>query len=104
MAAPRARAYTDVKEPAISSLEARMRTFLVVLCLAAAARSAGAATVYLKGGGRLDGAVVSQTERAVVIDTAQGRVSVDADRVERIENPAPPAAAVPAPAARRADE
>lgn len=57
-------------------------TFFLALASAAASR---AATVFLKEGGRLTGNVVSATDREVVLDTAQGRVRVDADRVASID-------------------
>ena len=78
-----------------------MKKIFFTLLLAISAASARADTVVLKGGGRLEGKVVSSTSREVVLDTSQGRVSVDAARVERIDyaQTAPPAAVAPPPAA-----
>jgi opacity protein-like surface antigen len=72
-----------------------MKTFLFTLLLVlSAAAASSAATVYLKEGGRLEGTVVRATGREVVLDTAQGRVSIDMAKVERIDYQkiAPPAA------------
>jgi hypothetical protein len=77
-----------------------MKKILFTFLLAISASSAQAATVFLKGGGSLEGAIVSSTAGQTVIDTSQGRVSVDAARIERIDygNAAPsPAAPPPAP-------
>jgi hypothetical protein len=70
-----------------------MRKAVVIVLLAAFARGpARAATVYLKEGGRLEGTVVSSTEKAVELETSQGRVSIAADRVLRVDDS--PAASV----------
>ncbi|HXT01510.1 MAG TPA: hypothetical protein VN915_12610 [Elusimicrobiota bacterium] len=68
---------------------------LVMIFLAIGALAAKAATVHLKGGGTLEGKVVSSNDRQVVLDTSQGRVSIDASRVQSIDDNAPPPPAVP---------
>ena len=62
-----------------------MKKALFTFFLVFAAAASRAATVFLKEGGRLTGNVVSATDREVVLDTAQGRVRVDADRVASID-------------------
>lgn len=80
-----------------------MRKLSLAFFLALVATASRAAVVTLKGGGRLEGAVVSSDGRKVVLDTSQGRVSIDAARVRSIDygaGPSAPAAAppsVPAP-------
>jgi hypothetical protein len=56
----------------------------VSLLLLAAAGSASADQVMLKGGGTLTGLVVKQTPEAVTIEVALGRVTLPASRVERV--------------------
>lgn len=79
------------------------KLILFTIVMAIGASRARAAVVYLKGGGSLTGEVVSSSDKQVVIQTSQGRVSVDASRVESIDykSSPPPAApaARPAPAA-----
>jgi opacity protein-like surface antigen len=77
---------------------------VVMLVLASLAAPASAATVLMKDGGRLEGAVVSSTADRVVLDTAQGRVSIDRAAIQSIDYagvesaaPAAPASPVPAP-------
>jgi hypothetical protein len=50
------------------------------------AGTAHGAIVYLKEGGRLEGALVSATDAEVVLDTSQGRVRIDMNRVQNIDN------------------
>src|SRR3569832_1589128 len=67
-------------------LEVRMKKLILFSIILALGASWGrAAVVHLKGGGALAGDVVSSSDRQVVIDTSQGRVRVDASRIERIE-------------------
>ena len=75
-----------------------MRRILIAFALALAAGTAQAAIVYLKEGGRLEGAVVSSTDVEVVLDTAQGRVRIGMDRIRNIDY-AQGAPSAPAPAA-----
>jgi hypothetical protein len=63
------------------------------LFLALGAVAAKAATVHLKGGGALVGRVIRSDARQTVLETSQGRVSIDASRIERIDDSTPPAAA-----------
>ena len=74
-----------------------MKKILFAFFLAFAAAAARADTVILREGGRLEGKVVSATDREVVLDTSAGRVRVDAGRVESIDY-ARGAAMTPAPA------
>ncbi|HEX4048263.1 MAG TPA: hypothetical protein VH309_10540 [Elusimicrobiota bacterium] len=62
-----------------------MKKILFAFFLAIAATAARADTVILKGGGRLEGTVVRATKLEVLLDTSQGRVSIDADRVQSID-------------------
>ena len=62
-----------------------MKKIFFTFILAIAATAAPAATVILKEGGRLEGNIVSATDREVVLDTSQGRVRIDAGRVESID-------------------
>lgn len=73
-----------------------MRKALFTSFLAIAATVAPAATVLLRGGGRLEGAIVRSNDREVVLDTSQGRVSIDAARVESIDYGNGSVSAVPA--------
>lgn len=57
-----------------------------------------AATVYLKEGGRLEGTVVSRSERSVELETSQGRVRIAADRILRVDDDPPAYASSPRPA------
>jgi hypothetical protein len=77
-----------------------MKTLFFTFFLAAITTDATAATVILKEGGRLEGTVVSSANGEVVLDTSQGRVSIDANRVQSIDYgaAAAPAAAAAAPA------
>jgi hypothetical protein len=70
---------------------------LFTFVLALAATAAQADVVFLKEGGRLEGTVASATDREVVLDTSQGRVSIDRSRVSSIDY------ARPAPAPRRVE-
>ena len=62
-----------------------MRKTILALSLVLFAATAQAAIVYLKEGGRLEGTVVSSTDREVILETSQGRVSIDLGRVSRID-------------------
>ena len=64
-----------------------MRHFRASLFFLAASLAAAAAPcdeVFLRGGGRVSGMVVERSERAVVIETGPGRVTLPMTRVERI--------------------
>jgi hypothetical protein len=81
-----------------------MRIFSLALLLALLATSARSAVVYLKEGGSLQGTMVRSTDREIILDTAQGQVSIDLDRVEHVDYaaggaPAPAAAPPAAPPA-----
>ena len=60
----------------------RLYGFLMAASLAAV--TAPGDEVFLHGGGRVSGVVVERTERAVVIETGPGRVTLPMTRVERI--------------------
>jgi hypothetical protein len=60
-----------------------MRRALSILLLAVAT-PALADEVLLRGGGRLSGVVVERTPSRIVIETAPGRVTLPASRVERV--------------------
>ena len=60
-----------------------MRRTLSILLLAVAT-PALADEVLLRGGGRLSGVVVERTPSRIVIETAPGRVTLPASRVERV--------------------
>jgi len=60
----------------------KMRWLFLVLLLPAVSR---ADDVYLKGGGKVSGRVVQRTATSVEVDVGAGKVTVPADRVERIE-------------------
>ena len=80
-----------------------MKKFFFTVTLALSAGAAQAASVHLKDGGRLEGALVSSTDVEVVLDAAQGRVRIDMNRVRNIDY-APgdsPAPALPSAAARQ---
>src|SRR5262245_17409075 len=66
------------------SMAARLRCPVVPGLLLAAASAASADQVFLKGGGSVTGVVVQQTAAGVVIEVGAGRVTLPADRVERI--------------------
>lgn len=87
--------YNGLKNDRAQEARMNLKILLFMLVLAAAARAASAATVHLKGGGTLEGTVVKSTDREVVLDTSQGRVSIDASRVERIDEASAPPPSVP---------
>lgn len=60
-----------------------MKRFLILLALALPCHLA-ADEVFLKGGGRLEGIVVEQDAKSVVIEMGPGRVTIPRSRVERI--------------------
>jgi hypothetical protein len=64
----------------------------LVLGLATVAAPLDADEVFLVGGGKLSGIVVSQDDKTVVLETGPGRVSVPAARVTRIARSAGPLA------------
>jgi hypothetical protein len=79
-----------------------MRSFLLAVALAMAAGTAQAAIVYLKEGGSLQGSLVSSTDAEIVLDTSQGRVRIEMNRVRNIDyaqGVVPPAAPAAPPAA-----
>jgi len=61
-----------------------MRTS-VVLAAVLLAGAVAADEVYLKGGGRLSGRIVSRTETTIEVDVGAGRIGVPASSVLRIE-------------------
>jgi hypothetical protein len=62
-----------------------MRTPGVVLAAVLLAGVATADEVYLKGGGRLSGRIVSRSETTIEVDVGAGRIGVPASSVVRIE-------------------
>ncbi len=65
------------------------RTFryIVLMCVASFLLSPlHAATVYLKEGGKIQGTIISETSESLSIDIGIGRVTVERQRVERIED------------------
>ena len=62
-----------------------MKKFLFTMSLAIAGTAARADTVMLREGGRLEGKVISATDREVVLDSSAGRVRIDAGKVESID-------------------
>jgi hypothetical protein len=62
-----------------------MRTLTVALAAVLLAGAAAADEVYLKGGGRLSGRIVSRTETTIEVDVGAGRIGVPASSVVRIE-------------------
>jgi hypothetical protein len=62
-----------------------MRTPTVVLAAILLAGAAAADEVYLKGGGRLSGRIVSRTDTKIEVDVGAGRIAVPAASVLRIE-------------------
>jgi len=63
---------------------------MLLLLLFAAASSASAAIVRLKDGGRIEGTVVSATEREIVVRTSRGPRRVDTALILSIEYGTPP--------------
>jgi len=61
-----------------------MRGRLLLLGAVLSCAVASADEVYLKGGGKLSGRVVQKTATSVEVDVGAGRVTVPANRVERI--------------------
>jgi hypothetical protein len=62
-----------------------MRTPTVVLAAVLLAGAAAADELYLKGGGRLSGRIVSRTETTIEVDVGAGRIGVPTSSVLRIE-------------------
>jgi hypothetical protein len=62
-----------------------MRTPGVVIAAVLLAGAAVADEVFLKGGGRLSGRIVSRTEATIEVDVGAGRIGVPASSVLRIE-------------------
>jgi hypothetical protein len=62
-----------------------MRTPTVALAAVLLAGAAAADEVFLKGGGRLSGRIVSRTETTIEVDVGAGRIGVPASSVLRIE-------------------
>ena len=60
----------------------KMKWLFLILLLPAVSR---ADEVYLKGGGKVSGRIVARTATSVEVDVGAGKVTVPADRVERIE-------------------
>ncbi len=57
---------------------------LASLTLTAFISSARADEIQIRGGGRINGIIVERTDRAVVVETGPGRVTLPMSRVERI--------------------
>jgi hypothetical protein len=74
----------------------RPRRLSPALLVFAAFGAARADVVYLEGGGKIDGRIVEETDRAVVVKSAVGDVTVERRRVVRIERTADAAAALDA--------
>ena len=62
-----------------------MRVLIPVLAAVLLAGAATADEVFLKGGGRLSGRIVSRSETKVEVDVGAGRIAVPASSVLRIE-------------------
>jgi hypothetical protein len=62
-----------------------MRTPGVVIAAVLLAEAAAADEVFLKGGGRLSGRIVSRTASTIEVDVGAGRIGVPASSVLRIE-------------------
>jgi hypothetical protein len=63
-----------------------MRHCLILACLLALlAEPADADDVFLKGGGKVTGRILSRTEKSLEIDIGPGRVTLSMNSVERIE-------------------
>jgi hypothetical protein len=62
-----------------------MRTQAVLLAALALAGAASADEVFLKGGGRLSGKIVSRTATTIEVDVGAGKIGVPASSVVRIE-------------------
>jgi hypothetical protein len=87
---------------ASGSAAGRTRIVFLAFVFLIPAGMARAAVVYLKEGGRLEGVLVSSTDAEIVLDTSQGRVRVEMNRVRNVDYaqaaaPAAPAAASPLP-------
>lgn len=63
----------------------RMRTARLLLAIVSAAGAAAGDEVYLKGGGRLSGKIVSRTDATIEVDVGAGTIGVPAASVLRIE-------------------
>jgi hypothetical protein len=63
-----------------------MRRCLILACLLALlAAPADADDVFLKGGGKVTGRILSRTEKSLEIDIGPGRVTLSMNSVERVE-------------------
>lgn len=62
-----------------------LRRCLIALGLALAASQARGDVVYLRSGGKVEGAILSQSETEVVVQTAAGKVTLKVADVARIE-------------------
>ena len=60
------------------------RAAAAVLAVSVAVLPATADEILLKGGGRLQGVVVERTEKAIVVETGPGRVTLPLSRVEKV--------------------
>jgi hypothetical protein len=70
-----------------------MRSLCACLTLLGMTGATCADEVFLKGGGRIDGAVVARSEVSITLETAPGRVTVPLSRVERVVESRGPLAA-----------
>jgi hypothetical protein len=62
-----------------------MKTPILLLTVVFLSRAAAADEVYLKGGGRLSGRIVSHTDTSIEVDVGAGRLAVPTSSVLRIE-------------------
>lgn len=80
-----------------------MKEWVLIFLTAFWTGSANAAVVLLKDGGRLEGSVLRQDDGVLVLETAQGTVSIPSDKVQSVDYAAAstptPAAPIPQPAA-----
>ncbi len=74
------------------------RVLLALVFAAVLAVPAGAAVVYLKGGGQLEGQILRRTPSYVEVRTAGGPVRIPSAKIARIEYPSAAPAAPPGPA------
>jgi hypothetical protein len=72
----------------VDEREVRVKGIIVVIALAAV--PAFADDVYLRGGGRITGEIIEQTEDSVSVDIGGGSLTVKMSSVERIEKSVSP--------------
>jgi hypothetical protein len=71
-----------IMDPEVCGM-ARGHRLAIVLLLGASLSSAD--DIHLRGGGRITGTIVERTPQTVTIDIGAGRVSIPADRIERVD-------------------